>query len=80
MSLRISFAQDWSNWRGPNYNGLRRFEPVRCQAKFDSEYEHVKWKFALPGPSAGTPIIHGQLCFYFFDRRLLMNHPGRVNC
>ena len=57
----ISFAQDWSNWRGPNYNGSTD-STGSLPSQFNSE-RNVKWKFPLPGASAGTPIIHGNYVF-----------------
>jgi outer membrane protein assembly factor BamB len=49
-----SFAQNWANWRGPNYNGST--DGKNLPVKF-SPKENVKWSVELPGPSAATPII-----------------------
>ena len=54
-------AQNWSNWRGPNYNGSSNTSDS-LPGKFDLE-TGVKWKFNLPGPSACTPIISDQFVF-----------------
>ena len=54
-------AQEWPNWRGPNYNGSSD-STGRLPVHFDAE-KNVKWKFDLPGPSAATPIIYGNNVF-----------------
>ena len=61
LGTAILNAQNWSNWRGPNYNGSSSTSDS-LPAKFDIE-TGVKWKFTLPGPSACTPIISGQFVF-----------------
>src|SRR3954452_23115531 len=53
-------AQDWSNWRGPHYNGSS--DESGLPVKF-SPNEKVRWATALPGPSAATPIIWKDLVF-----------------
>lgn len=52
-------GDNWSNWRGPNYNGSTTGDPP---VEF-SQTENVKWKLELPGPSAATPIVHGSHVF-----------------
>ena len=47
-------ANDWPNWRGPNFNGST--DAVGLPAKF-SKTENIAWSTAMPGPSAATPII-----------------------
>ena len=54
-------AQEWPNWRGPNYNGSSD-STGGLPVHFDAE-KNVKWKFDLPGPSAATPIIYGNNVF-----------------
>ena len=49
-------AADWPSWRGPAYNGS---SPERNLPVSFSTTENVKWKTALPGPSAATPVIWG---------------------
>lgn len=53
-------AQNWANWRGPNYNGSTDGKnlPIEFSPK-----RNVKWSVALPGPSASTPIIWGDYVF-----------------
>jgi len=53
-------AADWTNWRGPNFNGATEAKnlPVRF-----SPTEGVKWSVPLPGPSAATPIVSGDSVF-----------------
>ena len=54
VSVTRASAQDWPNWRGPEYNGSS--PATGLPTKF-SPTENVKWAAALPGPSAGTPVI-----------------------
>ncbi|MCX6379223.1 MAG: PQQ-binding-like beta-propeller repeat protein [Armatimonadetes bacterium] len=53
-STSLTQAQDWANWRGPNYNGS--INAANLPVKF-STTEGVKWSAELPGPSAGTPVV-----------------------
>lgn len=53
-------AENWSNWRGPEYNGSS--DETGLPEKFSSE-NGVKWKASLPGPAAATPIIYGDRVF-----------------
>ena len=55
MTLAVAVsAADWANWRGPNHNGSSTESGL--PVKF-SKTENIAWKIAMPGPSAGTPII-----------------------
>jgi outer membrane protein assembly factor BamB len=47
-------AQDWTNWRGPNYDGSA--DEKNLPGAF-SKTKNVKWSVVLPGPSSATPII-----------------------
>lgn len=49
-------AQEWSNWRGPSFNGFS--EEKGLPDRF-SRTEGVKWSVELPGPSAATPVVWG---------------------
>ena len=51
----------WDNWRGPNYNGSSSSDSALPQ-NFDNS-KGVKWKSKLPGASAATPIVTGDLIF-----------------
>ena len=53
-------AQDWPNWRGPNYDGSA--DARQLPADFGPD-KHVRWSADLPGPAAGTPIIIGDRIF-----------------
>jgi outer membrane protein assembly factor BamB len=50
-------AQDWPHWRGPAYDGSAAATGLPKQVGKDT---HVKWKSALPGPGASTPIVVGE--------------------
>ena len=61
LSLGVSaLAEDWTNWRGPNYNGATSGKNL--PVKF-SKTENIAWQTELPGPGAGTPIIVGDRVF-----------------
>ena len=61
LSLSFSaLAGDWTNWRGPNYNGATT--ATGLPTKF-SKTKNIAWKTALPGASAATPIIVGDRVF-----------------
>lgn len=60
LAAAAAGAQDWTNWRGPHFNGSS--DEVNLPVKF-SRTEGVKWAAELPGPSAGTPIISGDSVF-----------------
>lgn len=53
-------AQNWANWRGPNYNGSTTAKNLPTEF---SKTNNVKWVADLPGPSAATPIIWGDHIF-----------------
>ncbi len=54
------FAQDWNNWRGPNFNGSTTAKDL--PVKFSSK-ENVKWSIDLGGVGAATPTISGNYIF-----------------
>jgi outer membrane protein assembly factor BamB len=53
-------ADNWPNWRGPNYNGVASGEkyPTTWSAT-----ENVLWKADLPGRGSSTPVIWGDNIF-----------------
>jgi outer membrane protein assembly factor BamB len=53
-------AENWPNWRGPSHNGA---SPETGLPEKFSKTEGVKWVATLPGPSAATPVIWGDLVF-----------------
>ena len=65
LSLCLSFtlaslAENWPNWRGPNYNGSSN--ETGLPTKF-SKTENVKWRIEMPGVGASTPVIWGNHVF-----------------
>jgi len=61
LSLAFTLtADDWPNWRGPNYNGAT--EAKGLPVKF-SKTENIAWSAAMPGPSAATPVVVGNRVF-----------------
>jgi outer membrane protein assembly factor BamB len=56
-----ALAQDWPNWRGPRHDGSSAVEGLPMAFGRD---EHVRWKTALPGPGASTPIVIGERVFF----------------
>ena len=53
-------AQDWPNWRGPNWNGSATVAGL--PAEFGPE-KNCRWSLDLPGPGASTPIVVGDRVF-----------------
>src|SRR5207244_4415068 len=53
-------AENWANWRGPNFNGSSPEQNV--PATF-SKTENVIWSAPMPGPSGATPIVWGDYVF-----------------
>ena len=49
-----SFAADWANWRGPNYNGTA--DEIGLPEKPDLK-KNLIWASPLPGEAASTPVI-----------------------
>jgi outer membrane protein assembly factor BamB len=47
-------AQNWANWRGPNFDGSTTAKNLPTEF---SKTNHVKWVADLPGPAAATPVI-----------------------
>lgn len=60
LSLAVTRADNWPQWRGPNLNGVSQEKnlPVKWSAE-----ENIAWKLPLPGLSGATPIIWGDLVF-----------------
>lgn len=48
-------AEDWPNWRGPEYSGSR------AGASYPTQWapDRVKWKVPLPGKGASVPAVYG---------------------
>jgi len=53
-------AADWPQWRGPAFNGTSPEKNLPAQW---SKTENVAWAAPMPGPSAATPVIHGNHVF-----------------
>lgn len=53
-------AQDWPHWRGPNYNGA--VEAKGLPTDFGPD-KNVRWRAAMPGAGASTPIVLGDRIF-----------------
>lgn len=53
-------AADWSQWRGPNFNGST--DATNLPTEFGPD-KNLLWKVALPGVSNSTPIVHGDRIF-----------------
>src|SRR4030095_3159422 len=52
-------AEDWSQWRGPHFNGSSAEKGL--PSKWSKE--DAAWSVALPGPRAATPAIQGDHVF-----------------
>lgn len=49
-----AIAENWHNWRGPNYNGTSDAKNLPTDW---SKTENVAWVTPMPGESAATPVI-----------------------
>jgi outer membrane protein assembly factor BamB len=58
--LLTAAASDWSQWRGPFFNGSTDETGL---PETWSKTKNVVWSAPLPGPSAATPVIHGDHVF-----------------
>ena len=58
--LGTARADNWPNWRGPNFDGVA---PGKGYPTNWSATENVRWKTKLPGPGASTPIVWGERIF-----------------
>ncbi len=54
-----TFAADWAQWRGPNFNGSSPEKNLPAQWTKES----AAWAVDLPGPSASTPVVLGNRVF-----------------
>ncbi|HEV2836928.1 MAG TPA: PQQ-binding-like beta-propeller repeat protein, partial [Pyrinomonadaceae bacterium] len=54
LSVSITNAENWPQWRGPNLNGVSNEKNL--PVKWTNE-ENVVWKVAMPSWSGSTPII-----------------------
>jgi outer membrane protein assembly factor BamB len=52
-AVSVARAADWQQWRGPNFNGSS--DAKNLPDTLDDSTQ--RWSTALPGPSAGTPIV-----------------------
>src|SRR5439155_14670752 len=50
---RVTFAEDWPQWRGPHFNGSSN------EGDLPSTWSksNALWAADLPGPSAATPVV-----------------------
>ena len=53
-------AENWGQWRGPNFNGST--SEKNLPATF-SKTENVVWSAPTPGPSGATPVVWGDYVF-----------------
>jgi outer membrane protein assembly factor BamB len=58
--LSSARAENWSQWRGPFFNGSTSEKGLPTSF---SKTENVKWVADLPGPSAATPIVWNDRVF-----------------
>lgn len=58
--LPRAHAQDWPQWRGPRFDGSSEVKGLPAEL---GPEKGVRWSALLPGPSAATPIVVGDLVF-----------------
>ncbi|MFY8051312.1 MAG: PQQ-binding-like beta-propeller repeat protein, partial [Armatimonadaceae bacterium] len=56
-ALQNNKGNDWSNWRGPQYNG------TTVATNLPTKFTNIEWSTDLMGPSHSTPIVHGRYVF-----------------
>ena len=56
----ISSADNWTQWRGPNNDGICAEKDLPTEW---SETKNVAWKFALPGKGGSTPAVYDKHIF-----------------
>jgi outer membrane protein assembly factor BamB len=76
------FAENWPQWRGPNFNGSTGETNLPTQW---TKTENIAWVASLPGYSGATPAVWGDLVFVSSpdeDKNLLLlcldRKSGRV--
>ena len=60
VGVSAAFSSDWPHWRGPYFNGSTDEENLPSSW---SQTEGIAWSVDLPGCSAATPIIWGEMVF-----------------
>jgi outer membrane protein assembly factor BamB len=60
ISVAVAHAENWGQWRGPNFNGSSGESGLPAQF---SKTENVVWRAPLPGPSGATPVVWGNHVF-----------------
>lgn len=53
-------AENWSQWRGPNYNGT--VQAKNLPTEWD-ESKNILWSNDMPGYSSASPIVYGNRVF-----------------
>ena len=51
---KFSHAQNWTNWRGPSFNGVAEKGDFPTTWNVD---QNIAWKLELPGVGSSTPAI-----------------------
>jgi outer membrane protein assembly factor BamB len=59
-SGRSGRADNWPQWRGPNYDGVSK--ETRLPTEF-SDTRNILWKLPLPGTGSSTPAVWGERIF-----------------
>ncbi len=60
VALSSLRAENWGNWRGPNYNGSTTEKNL--PATF-SRTENILWTAPMPGPSGASPVVWDDYVF-----------------
>jgi len=50
---------DWTQWRGPNFNGSAAIAPLPSELN----REQMRWSAPLPAPAGSTPVVSGDRIF-----------------
>ncbi len=56
----FAFAENWPNWRGPNYDGISK--ELKLPVTW-SDKQNIAWSLPMPGMGSSTPVIWGNKMF-----------------
>lgn len=60
VASRVTFADDWPQWRGPDGNSVAK---AGAYPTTFSPTENVLWQAKLPGVGSSTPAVYGERIF-----------------
>ena len=70
-------AEDWSQFRGPNSQGVSGETGLPLEW---SATKNIAWKTPLPGPGASSPITYRDRVYVTCYSELCFGSPSRSGC